>query len=479
MAQHSMSEPDPSKPISSATGVLRARPEDTSFETDFADLAARFAAKSGGGLSAELSADLALEIVLNEVVEQACLATGATGAAIVLMRDGEMVCRASSGSTAPELGVRLDTASGLSGECIRTRRTQRCDDVLADERVDQEASQRLGVRSVMMLPLLRGEELVGVFESFSSLPGAFGERDERTLEALAGRVLNNLERATQPLPQQDQALPVSDGVVSEPLASERHLSDLHLSDAAVSDSLQETVPEIVQDSSRRGFDFVTAVLGLAVLACAVLLGELVGQHLGFQKAVARERRAAPASNANANANSVVETRAPSPASADKEVSTGGPAAPVKTGGGAIAPGSLHVYADGKEVFRMSAAQNETDGAAEQEGGMQRAASLEPEKAASEKVVELSPAAAEGSLLHRVEPQYPEDARQQQIQGPVVLEVHIADNGAVQDVQVVSGAPQLAQASSDAVKQWRFKPRVVNGHPAEMQTKVTLNFRLPK
>jgi outer membrane biosynthesis protein TonB len=50
---------------------------------------------------------------------------------------------------------------------------------------------------------------------------------------------------------------------------------------------------------------------------------------------------------------------------------------------------------------------------------------------------------------------------------------------VQDVEVVSGPQQLAQVSSDAVKQWRFKPRTAGGRSVEMQTRVTLNFRLPQ
>src|ERR1700733_2009044 len=179
MAQSPTSEPDSSKPSLSATGVLRAESGNADFQTDFAQLAACFAAQSGGGLSPELSTDLALEIVLNEIVVQACLTTGAT---------------------APELGSRLDAASGLSGECIRTRRAQRCDDVLMNARADAGASQRLGVRSLMVMPLLREDELVGLFELFSSRPHAFGERDERTVEALATRVLNNLDRAAQPLP---------------------------------------------------------------------------------------------------------------------------------------------------------------------------------------------------------------------------------------------------------------------------------------
>ena len=103
--------------------------------------------------------------------------------------------------------------------------------------------------------------------------------------------------------------------------------------------------------------------------------------------------------------------------------------------------------------------------------MQRASSAEPDTTA-----ENPPSAAE--VLHRVEPQYPEDARQQGIQGAVVLEVHIGGDGAVQDVQVVSGQPELAQASMDAVKQWRFRARRLNGSAVPMQTRITLNFRLP-
>src|SRR5580700_12155993 len=135
---------------------------DSSAESDLGELAALFAAHVGGALSAELSADLALEIVLNEIVEQALLATGATGAAIVLVRHGEMVCRASSGANAPELGAPLSGESGLTAECIRTRQVQRCDDAQADPRADAEASRSLGVRSVMILPLLRNGVLAGV-----------------------------------------------------------------------------------------------------------------------------------------------------------------------------------------------------------------------------------------------------------------------------------------------------------------------------
>ena len=102
-----------------------------------------------------------------------------------------------------------------------------------------------------------------------------------------------------------------------------------------------------------------------------------------------------------------------------------------------------------------------------------AASLE-----TEKTINLSPSDAEGSLLRRVEPKYPDEARLRHVQGTEILDVQIGTDDKVQDVQVVSVPPLLAQASTDAIKQWRFKTRRVNGHPAEMQTQVTLNFRLP-
>jgi TonB family protein len=463
MAQVPTSEPDPSKPLVGATGVLRARSDDARFETDFAQLAACFSAQSGGGLPPELSSELALEIVLNEVVEQTCLTTGATGAAIALERDGEMVCRASSGATAPPLGSRFDAVSGLSGECIRTRCTQRADDVLADPRVDLEASQRLGVRSIMVMPLLRGSELVGLFELFSSLPRAFGERDERTLEALAVRVLSSLERASQPLPPQNEQL-----LVNQPLTP----SEVQETNP------QEVIPEVEENSPpdipiEPGFDPVTWALRVAVLVCAVFLGLMLGRHLGTPKAMVRQHPVASSSstaNAPAAISPVVVT---STAGKAEGAASPQPPSPAK-GKEKVAPaGGLQVFENGKEIFRMPPTQSETgQNPAEPSSGsgVQRASSAEPERA---------PAAAQDVLLHRVEPEYPADARQQKIQGPVVLDVHIGEDGGVQDVQVVSGPPELAQASIDAVKQWRFKPSRVNGRAAPMQTTITLNFKLPQ
>lgn len=478
MPPHPRPEPDSSQPPASSALWLPDQGEEPGPRTDVAELAARFSAQSGAGLSPELATVLALEVVLNEIVEQACLATGATGAAIVLKRDSEMVCRASSGSTAPDLGSLLDTSSGLSGTCLRTLRTERCDDVLTDGRADVAASFRLGVRSVMVMPLIREDKLLGVFELFSSRACAFGDRDERTLEALASRTLTSLERAEQPLI--GEVRPASDGVETSNQHAECDVASTEI--AAGSAVNTGTGAEMSAESEGKrgkgGVDIVTTALAVAVLACAVLLGMALGTHLGLQKAKVRPHPVAPSSPAAPAA--AVNTGASSTAKATEAGETAPPAVSSKRRvSSAVPPGGLLVLENGKEIFRMPPTPGGTGPtAADQEAGMQRAAAIEPERD-QQSVIELAPAEAESNLLRRVEPQYPDQARQQQIQGAVVLELHIAADGTVEAAHLVSGPPQLVQAATDAVKQWRFQPRRVNGQPARMHTVVTLNFRLPQ
>ena len=485
MAPDSRTGIDSEKAASAAPGRVLAQPDDVAgkaafpmeLESDFAELAAKFSAHAAGNFSAELSSDLALEIVLNEIVEGACLAMGATGAAIVLERDGEMSCRASSGETAPELGARLNPEAGMSGECVRTRQLQRCDDAQADPRVDAEASRRLGVRSVMIMPLLRDDELLGVFEVFSSRPGAFGERDEHTLEALSQCALKNLQRASEPLPEPAEG-------ASTPVLPSDDVPAKTLTTAPSVDLLLQAEHDGL---SGRRYDLVSWASGLTVLAFGVLFGVLVGRYFALQTPArshppsALARTAQTTQGGTPGESNLAEKPAP-PASA---TSTGGEKHPPATRphrpGRAAAPdsvapeGGLRVYENGKEVFRLPSAQVQAELPVKGQGSeLARASSIEPEPA-----MELTPAAAEDSLLYRVEPDYPEAARQAQIQGAVVLDVHIGPGGGVQEVTVVSGHPLLAQAATDAVKQWRFKPHQVEGHAVEMQTRITLNFRLPQ
>ena len=85
--------------------------------------------------------------------------------------------------------------------------------------------------------------------------------------------------------------------------------------------------------------------------------------------------------------------------------------------------------------------------------------------------------AEANLIHDVPPQYPPEAGRARIEGTVVLMAVIDKDGTVKDVRVESGLPMLAQAAIDAVKQWRYKPYVVDGQPVEVDSRITINFTL--
>src|SRR5256884_1944785 len=84
---------------------------------------------------------------------------------------------------------------------------------------------------------------------------------------------------------------------------------------------------------------------------------------------------------------------------------------------------------------------------------------------------------EGNLIHRVQPEYPPLAIQTRTQGQVVLRAVISRGGTIENLQVVSGHPLLVRAALEAVRQWRYRPYVLNGEPVEVETQVTVNFVL--
>jgi TonB family protein len=447
-------------------------------ESDFAEVASKFAAHSRGKIPADLSGELALDIVLNEIVEQACLATRATGAAIALARDGEMVCRASTGGNAPELGTPLDMNSGLSGACLRTREIQRCDDALIHPNVDPEVSQQLGIRSVVVLPLLRDEDSIGVFEVFSSRPGAFGERDLRTLEVLKDRILKNIQARKSSL----DALELAPTSVGEMLQENL--------DTKIEEPTEASLPENgeaeVTPASASRFDWVTAVLSVVIIAVALLMGSVFGIRMGWLKARSQHRStkitAAVTPSPSTGMTSASNPRNASARETESRILTGQPdksansSRPPQAETGRSVEGGLRVYENGKEIFRMPPSETEVAGTAPPDKIDKSGNASQVLSPAS--IVELSPDAAEGSLIHRVEPEYPEPALAQHIQGPVLLAIRIGREGTVEQIKVVSGDPQLAQAATAAVQQWKFKPYLVHGHAAEMETQITLNFTLP-
>jgi putative methionine-R-sulfoxide reductase with GAF domain len=136
-----------------------------------------------------------LEAALQLLAERAQYITGASGAAIALREGSAMICRASAGLSAPQLGAEVQIKSGLTGESVRTRQVLRCDDAETDSRVNRESCRALGIKSVMVVPLLREQEVTGVFELLADRANAFEERDVTALERLAEMVQTGLEHA--------------------------------------------------------------------------------------------------------------------------------------------------------------------------------------------------------------------------------------------------------------------------------------------
>jgi protein TonB len=99
------------------------------------------------------------------------------------------------------------------------------------------------------------------------------------------------------------------------------------------------------------------------------------------------------------------------------------------------------------------------------------------KVATPQRVRVSQGVSSGLLIKKVQPNYPPLARQARIQGQVVLQAEISKEGTIQNLQLISGHPMLAPAAIEALKQWRYKPYLLNGEPVAVDTQVVVNFTL--
>jgi TonB family protein len=469
---------------------------------DVGEIARALVAHGGGAASY----DLALDLVLHQVVEEARFATGATGAAIALARAGEMVCRASSGPDAPDLGVRVETTSGLSGACLQAGTIQQCGDTETDPRVNAEACRRLGVRSILVLPLGDGPQPFGVLEVFSSLVEAFGEGDIRELQILAHRVVANSRVAANKRGAEGVAALRSEVLPSEVLTDEvppsavspaaREKTPATAFETKASPELRTSpVPEqmaesAAESSADEGFgrrnEIWTAVLGILVIVTAVLLG----LALGWRGAIGRELNGRLNDGVNGGSNPASSGSQAAAAnrgndSGLQQETAGAPSGDLATpaqSGSLSQPGSqqsntgaatsleppsggLVVTQNGKVIYRLPPGE---------EAGTTRTAASATASTAMRDGAENSVS----RLIHRVEPQYPPEARAQKIQGVVILDVQIGSEGAVHNIAVVDGNPALADAAVQAVRQWRYQPYAMGGQPVEMQTRVRIRFTLP-
>jgi len=389
-----------------------------------------------------VSQDLALDLVLKEVVDEARKATRASGAAIALVRDGKMICRATTGN-APDLGVRVEIDSGIAGACLITGQVQLCSDTEVDPRVNAEACRRLDVRSMLMAPICEGTENLGIVEVFAAEPSAFTEKDVRTLELLALRVAQSKKASEENVrdgaiePQIEEAASAASPAVPDP--APRHGSD---------------VPSLAAEPPGKR-ESLTNFLVVLVIAAAILLGVVIGE--GVMRKSASSTARTPSGVGQSPTSTTVTSApasAPSAVEAAEMPAANSPSPPPAQPKAAEPPtGGLIVTENGKVVYRLGPA-----------------LPANPTPDASRK--------PSNRPIRRVDPIYPETARTQHIAGPVVLNAHVLGDGSVGEIEIVAGDPLLSAAATEAVRQWKYQPYYVNGQPVERQERITVKFTLP-
>jgi protein TonB len=245
------------------------------------------------------------------------------------------------------------------------------------------------------------------------------------------------------------------------------------------------------DKSGGPREYRTAILTAVVVALSLLLGWMVGRA-GWNMAVNQGEKPGPESREKAQpATQMPQQSVPSPPPdeelPDQNHSTTASNAPA-SGSGSSSPksktasvqpdGALVMYERGRKVFQATPPSH----AASQSGKSTDSASAEaPEitsSPAGSTLNKKSIPVKDGYVIFRLVPQYPEEARRQRIQGPVVLSVLVRADGSVQEVKLVTGDARLAPVAADAVRQWRFKPHSSHGKPADFETRITVNFSLP-
>lgn len=256
---------------------------------------------------------------------------------------------------------------------------------------------------------------------------------------------------------------------------------------AVVDS-EQVAREIFLGSAQEGFagrrrDYRTGTLTAGVIALSLLLGWMVGRA-GWNMAVNQAQSQSPEVPeevlASTHYSPPVPPRAeglPNLAPPRTTPISPPPSNPAPTSKiESVRPdGSLVMYEHGKVIFRAAPSQVTSPSVKSVEVVQAEVKGESDSPALPDQ--NLLPA-TNGYVVTRVVPRYPEEARQQHIQGPVVLNAVVGIDGSVHGIKVISGDPQLVQAAADAVRQWRFQPHLLKGKPAEFETRITVNFSFP-
>jgi putative methionine-R-sulfoxide reductase with GAF domain len=173
----------PRKPTGSPQAAARPTGEGAEAEPPTTEAGILAAIRQTGGEIA--TGRLTPAAAMDLICRRAQFLTDAGGAVVELLEGAELVYRAATGTAARSLGLRVDTHRSLSGLCLRTAEAVRCDDADRDGRVDAAACRWVGIRSMVIVPVVRAGRAGGVLAVISAGVGAFADRDVWTVRQLA------------------------------------------------------------------------------------------------------------------------------------------------------------------------------------------------------------------------------------------------------------------------------------------------------
>lgn len=471
-------------PLSTSSGPVLPSPDVPPFPFSFEQPAPRHGVDSAAHLEA-LRHDLAggtrsTDSILRAATDAARVLSGADGTALALRTRGAIVCRARSGDIAPELGAPLNVGSGISGECLRSASILLCNDTLTDMRVDPEVCLVLGVRSVVAVPLRGPIGIAGILEAFSTRAHAFGTEQIDFLRALAEIAEAAYDRESR-----------SQGPVRPSVTSDADRPTLFPA-PAVTNQIREG--KASEERFLKSYWIFGAVAFALLLISAVLW---LGWHEPAAEIAARETPArslsAPDSTSSDPALRVAALK-PNPGIAGRQsersrkkemLQNAAEIQPATDGPHSLGTVPNRSLPQGSEKATGSSAP--PNSAVEPPPSIEVAISTPPQELATSSSAPailptfggtISHGISDANLVHRVDPIYPPQARIRRLTGSVTLEATIAKDGSVHEVKVVSGPSLLAAAATAAVRQWRYSPSTLDGKAIEVQTKITIVFKLP-
>jgi hypothetical protein len=418
------------------------------------------------------AADLRQEIIASNLGRQAALdmvadrlvrLTRAAGAAIA-WSDGshgnDVICQASSGN-APGVGTKLDVGSSITGECFRTGNIVSVSDAQKDARLDAELCRELDLRSLLIVPVTSGNEVIGVVEVFSPVAGNFDGGDILLLGSVAEIIAEvyNQQRAPTPAVKVAFDIPITEQTEDAPPAQNATVVEIEVdtepahprtevldsSDARRPSTSDPSTPEDFPGNAVGSGRSRRYLLGIALLITGGIgLGDYLDWHfvpswMTRGKSVHAAVPAGPPAASSPSLAVVVPQHEPGPAEA-----------------ATITPGKTSstakpVIASNSDIqFRPLAADAVADH-------------------------RVSPQVTPAKLIRRVEPNVPDFARDAGIAGPILLSATIGTDGRLKNIKLVSGNGALALEAFRAMREWRYRPYLLDGKPIEANTRIVIDF----